>query len=682
MLTQPRFDGDRLGSQGVAAGAPPAIRRLQALAFSALAVLVLTTTLGLGESPSGSLANSSLLVLVVVLAIALLLTRSVLRREERAAWVVVTGGMVTAVAGSLYYLLASGGDPAAAPWLGDALLLATYPATYVALMLLVWPRLSGRSRTLWLDGLTVSLALAALGAALLLELIVEATQGDIAAIAINLAYPLADIVLLSFVVGIFALSGWHPDRRWLLIGTSMAVGALADAIFLWQAALGRYVEGTLLDLLWLASMLLLATAAWAPGHRAPIRLEGRPLFIVPAACGLLALTILVLDHFRAIGIVAIALAVLTLLAVITRTALTVFENERMSADNRRHAETDALTGLGNRRKLFTDLAHELASASHADPRMLVLFDLDGFKHYNDSFGHPAGDALLTRLSGKLAHATQPYGTSYRLGGDEFCVLTTLRRATAEHVIKVTTDALTEHGDGFSVTTSYGATFLPEEATDGSDALRMADERLYREKQAKAYRRSSRELVEQALVDHDLQEHGQAVADLAVCVGERLQLSAPELEELARAAQFHDLGKIAIPDDILNKPEPLTESELMLLREHPIVGERILGLVPAFRPAGKLVRSTHERWDGHGYPDGLAGTQIPLPARIIAACDAYVTITTERSYHPARTTHDAIAEIHRCAGSQFDPTVTSALAAAIGDREPHDTEAHTTTKRAR
>jgi two-component system, cell cycle response regulator len=152
----------------------------------------------------------------------------------------------------------------------------------------------------------------------------------------------------------------------------------------------------------------------------------------------------------------------------------------------------------------------------------------------------------------------------------------------------------------------------------------------------------------------------------VQMGAMLGLRRDELEELARAAQLHDIGKLAIPDQILHKQGPLDEREWEFIHQHTIVGERILRASPAFRSVATVVRSTHERWDGTGYPDALSGEEIPLAARILAACDAFLALTSSRPYRLARSREDALAELDRCAGTQFDPAVVRVLAASVRD----------------
>jgi HD-GYP domain-containing protein (c-di-GMP phosphodiesterase class II) len=212
--------------------------------------------------------------------------------------------------------------------------------------------------------------------------------------------------------------------------------------------------------------------------------------------------------------------------------------------------------------------------------------------------------------------------------------------------------------------------LPEEATDVSTALGLADERLYTQKQSRrGAPNQTMEAFLEALAAREpsLHAHLEGVAALAVDVGRRLGLGRSALEELSRAAQLHDLGKIAVPDEILGKPGALDEREWEFIHQHTVVGERILRASPALREAATIVRSSHERWDGTGYPDGLAGEEIPLAARIVTACDAFEAMTTMRPYREARTVDAAVAELERCAGTQFDPAVVDVLVAVVRER---------------
>jgi diguanylate cyclase (GGDEF)-like protein/putative nucleotidyltransferase with HDIG domain len=323
------------------------------------------------------------------------------------------------------------------------------------------------------------------------------------------------------------------------------------------------------------------------------------------------------------------------------------------------ATTDPLTGLANRRALMSDLAR-------ADRCVLMLFDLNGFKSYNDAFGHLAGDALLTRLGRALHAAVAPAGAAYRLGGDEFCVIAPAERRTEFELASI--DALCERGDGFNVTTSFGTVMLGEEANDGSEALRIADQRMYAQKAGgpTSASQQSTAVLTRALAERhpDLGDHTDAVAQLTEDVARALGLEREDVEQVRSAGELHDVGKVAIPDAILSKRGPLDEDERAFIRRHTLIGERIISAAPALTAVARLVRSSHERWDGSGYPDRLAGTDIPLGARIVAVCDAYDAIVTDRPYRSARSSAAAIAELRRCAGTQFDPDVVVTFVAAL------------------
>jgi diguanylate cyclase (GGDEF)-like protein len=303
------------------------------------------------------------------------------------------------------------------------------------------------------------------------------------------------------------------------------------------------------------------------------------------------------------------------------------------------------------------------------PLLLVIFDLNGFKHYNDTFGHPSGDALLIRLAGKLKLASGPHGEAYRLGGDEFCLLLTLPKSDAESQLDAAVRALAEEGDGFGVSAAFGAAFLPEEAIDPSTALRLADQRLYAQKyHLHRGRGESYELLLRAQAEREpgVRDHLRGVAELSVAVGRELGFAAEQLEELRLAAELHDVGKLAIPDAVLKKPGPLSEQEWTFIRQHTVIGQRILAGAPALRRIGEIVRATHERWDGAGYIDGLAREEIPQAARIIAVCDAFGAMTSDRPHRAAIGFAEAFAELDRCSGTQFDPEVVSIFRAIYTD----------------
>jgi diguanylate cyclase (GGDEF)-like protein/putative nucleotidyltransferase with HDIG domain len=354
----------------------------------------------------------------------------------------------------------------------------------------------------------------------------------------------------------------------------------------------------------------------------------------------------------------------------------------------RLALTDPLTSLGNHRNFHDRLERELRHAHERRlPLSLCLIDVDDFKRINDRFGHPAGDRVLSQLATRLRQT----GEAFRLGGDEFALLlpgsdeSAALAAASSVVDRIGALKLEQVG---TVTVSVGVATSPQHAAERDELIRLADSALYWAKeygknQVRAYRPDVIELAElkrlasgpdraarfraaaslaRAVDARDVYtgSHSQRVADLAARTARRLGLPDEDIELTRLAASLHDLGKLAIPEEILRKPGPLTEPERMVLERHPQIGFRMLESL-GVDPVADWVLHHHERWDGSGYPDGLPGDQIPLGARIIFVADAYDAMTSERVYRRRVAPEHAIAELERCAGSQFDPEIVAALA---------------------
>jgi diguanylate cyclase (GGDEF)-like protein len=355
------------------------------------------------------------------------------------------------------------------------------------------------------------------------------------------------------------------------------------------------------------------------------------------------------------------LAALSLIVLLRR-----FEQLRSRLTRELHAQAthDPLTGLANRRQLSSDLASAARTATVQRPARLVVFDLDGFKAYNDAFGHHGGDLLLTRLARALAVAVEPHGHSYRLGGDEFCAL--FPEGADAEVLRRCIDALSEAGGAFTIASSHGGVLLPTETADPDLAMQLADERMYAEKNSNrsSAGQQTRNLALKVLSvqEPDVEHHSEHVASLARGVGRHLGLSEAACAELVRAAELHDIGKIAIPYAILHKPGPLDEGEWELMRRHPTIGANILSAAPALGKVAEIVRSSHERFDGGGYPLGIAGAEIPLASRIVFVCDAYDAMVSSRAYSSPMSDEGALEQLRRGAGSQFDPEVVVAFCA--------------------
>jgi two-component system, cell cycle response regulator len=645
-------------------------RLLRGLALVGLCAFAAHSLLGVGGHGLNSFFENWLFNGLLFAGAALCLLRAAVSPLERAAWSAMGVGLFCWALGEAIFTLDPGQvTQGSFPGTSDYLWLVFYPAAFLTLGLLVRARVRQFYASLWLDGLVGALAVAALAGEFVLPPIVAGTGGSVGSVVGDLIYPLGDLLLLSFVVGVLAVTGWRPGRVLATVAIALAAGAVADCASLYSSATGGS-GSTVFETLWPASAVGLGWAAWQPLRpSAVIGLHGRRLLVVPLAFALAALGLLALQAARPLQDGAYVLAVLTIAAAIVRMALTFSENVSLVERSRHEALTDPLTGLGNRRRLLLALEDVLQSASTRAPWALLLFDLNGFKRYNDTFGHPMGDALLARLGAKLAEAAAPEATAYRLGGDEFCVLAPLERRSAEFVVAAATTALSERGQGFHITTAVGCITLPTEAQDNAGALRLADERLYADKRS---RRTSdapdqlRDVLLQVLAEREpeLPEHLLEVAALARTVARRMGLAGEDLDVTVRAAELHDIGKVAVPEAILNKPAPLDRMERAIIERHSEVGERILAAAPAMTPVARLVRASHERYDGRGYPDHRPGSEIPLGARIIAVCDAYHAMISDRAYESGVSSRMALAELRRCAGSQFDPDVVEVFSAEL------------------
>ncbi|HXD66916.1 MAG TPA: diguanylate cyclase, partial [Solirubrobacteraceae bacterium] len=533
----------------------PRHHRLLVVAFVAMWLLVAfhaaRALLGFGGPGMEAVAKNWIYTAAEVLAVGICLARVVARREDRWAWGLIAFGLLTWTAGDLVWTLWLNNlaNPPF-PSIADPLYLAMYPSMYAALMLLIRSR---RGRVLaeqWLDGGMVALALASVGTGLILPTVLHLGQGRLIEDTVNFAYPLGDLTLLVFVVVAFALSSWRPDRLWLCLGAALVVVAVADLLFTYLEAKGTYVTGGILDTMWPASMALLAVAAWQPsGRRSSQPAASFQVIVLPLACAALSVGVLVDAAFTHITPTAVALAAGSLLIGIVRAGLTFLENIRMLRHSAQDAVTDGLSGLGNRRRLMRDLDAAIADADGDHPQTLVFFDLDGFKRYNDTFGHPAGDALLARLGAALPAAIGDRGRAYRLGGDEFCLLLSGRFATDDPLIGAATAALTEQGTTFSVSASRGVAIVPDEATTTTSALQLADQRMYAAKvrTTRSIPPRTHEVLMQVLSERtpDLHYHVYGVGQLVRDLGRDFGLDADQLDELLRAAELHDVGKLGI-----------------------------------------------------------------------------------------------------------------------------------------
>ncbi len=350
------------------------------------------------------------------------------------------------------------------------------------------------------------------------------------------------------------------------------------------------------------------------------------------------------------------------------------------------ARTDALTGVLNHGAMQVRIREEIARARRDKaPLGAVILDLDDFKRVNDTRGHAAGDELLRRVARLLQGELRAYDQVARYGGDEFVLL-------LPGSDEATTAAVAERcRDAIGGQCSIGVAAW-HEGLDADGLLEQADRALMLAKRTGKGRvaianpeverelallqsRSGSPAAVQALAaaieerDHYTHEHSEQVVHLSRGVAMMLGLPGDDVERIAHAALLHDVGKLAMPPEILDKQGPLTSAEWQVMSEHPIAGERILMRTKDLAGIAPLVRHEHEHWDGTGYPDGLERHRIPIGSRVILACDAYVAMTTSRPYRAALSADDAVAELRAHAGKRYDPEIVDALLDLLGHRPP-------------
>jgi diguanylate cyclase (GGDEF)-like protein/putative nucleotidyltransferase with HDIG domain len=313
---------------------------------------------------------------------------------------------------------------------------------------------------------------------------------------------------------------------------------------------------------------------------------------------------------------------------------------------------------------------------------VALIDVDRFRYLNLKHGYEAGNAVLSAVGAAVASGVRGSDLTCRTGGDEFAVLfgeTTSAPAAGaiERVIVELEDIEAGEIRGLSasagvaeLTASDGPETLLARARDGLESARSGGGGRVSVAPIGGAATTSEEgasgdaaqALASALSERDRYtgEHSVSVVDLTGRIGESLALDAGDVSRVRMAALLHDIGKVGVPDAILNKPGPLDHGEWEIMRQHPVIGERILRAIPGMGSVARIVRHEHERWDGGGYPDGLTGPEIPVGARIILACDAYHAMTSNRPYRRAMAHKDAMAELSGNAGTQFDPNVVEVL----------------------
>lgn len=325
---------------------------------------------------------------------------------------------------------------------------------------------------------------------------------------------------------------------------------------------------------------------------------------------------------------------------------------------------DNLTGLYNRAFFEEELLRYTGSREY--PISIIMMDLNGLKLINDSLGHDMGDKLLIKFSEVLLRSIRSSDILARIGGDEFALLLPrTSNSDAEKIVSRIKDNIEkfneqESQEGLYLSLSIGYATAENEGENLKDVLKRADELMYRDKllNSISIRKQTLNVLMSILAEKDYinEGHAQRVKDLSLKIGKKLGLSPKELSDLALLAKVHDIGKIAISDSILNKKGPLTEEEWEVLKQHSQKGYRIALSSPDLAGIAEFILKHHERWDGKGYPLGLKGKEIPLLCRILSVAEAFDAMTSRRPYSEQKSVEEALLEIKRNAGTQFDPEI--------------------------
>jgi diguanylate cyclase (GGDEF)-like protein len=457
---------------------------LGVLIFGGTGVVLLHDWFGLGGAWLDEIAAGGLYDAVVVAAGIACLLRSRTPGAARAAWIFLGAGILSWGLGEVYWTVYIDSDPTAPyPSLADALFIALYPLAYVGLALLVRARTHELEWRLWTDGLIAALGTAALGAAFVFDFVADHTTGTPLEVATSLAYPLGDVIMLGFLVGVIALTGWRPGRTWTLLLLGLAFQAAADIAYTLAATGGVVPAGSWIDPLYLLSAAFLGALLWQPEPKSiesPTHLGSGRELMIPAIFAGIMVGLFGLQFLDATSSLSTVLWAATMAAVIVRLALSVRENRALLEQ----ARTDPLTGLGNRGGLQLQLEAISEQARAGRPAAVYLFDLNGFKRYNDTFGHPAGDDLLVMLGRRLLPAVGEDGAVYRIGGDEFCALLTCPEDRFDAVVRRIAQALTVQDRGVEVSASWGGATMPTEADTSSAAMQLADVRMYAQKESR------------------------------------------------------------------------------------------------------------------------------------------------------------------------------------------------------
>lgn len=701
-MTQSRQD-----SWGAVPDAAPPARALPrpvlwlfaAAGIVGLALLLACLTGRVADAPllwrATSVAGSLLPAALCVLAARALLDRS---RSS----VLLAAGMASWAAGfAVYFGVYEHSSSVPVPSVADALWLGWYGLTFAALLIMARPLLPARRDLLAVHVLVGMLTVAAVMASVLVGPIVRAGGGDGWLVATALAYPAMDVVLVGLLVAVVASAGWRLNLRWGIVGCALLLQIIGDSVYAWQLATGVWAWGGPIEAIWPLVQLGLAAALWAPDSLSREKTQRAEFGLaMPLGFAAVSIGLLVIGNFIDPGPSAAVLAVAALAGSSVLVALAVRELGRL----RDEVRTDALTGLANHRRFHEAFAAQVGRAHEQDRGLVLLLgDLDGFKLVNDRLGQAEGDLVLRRSADVLRRCFDAELVA-RLGGDKFAVV--LPGDDLEEALgraKRASERIAALGEGLGI--SWGAGTLEIDGPSPELLLVRADLALYEAKrtlegsrprpevpaselqrrQLEAYARDVRAgYARERRIARDLDDsymatvlalsaaveakddvtggHIHRVRDLGLLLAAAICPEDLKDPQLAYGFLLHDIGKLRVPDAILTKPGKLDDEEWAIMRSHPRAGLDILAPIPFLGRGLDVVAHHHERWDGGGYPDGLAGEDIPLWARVFAVVDTVDAMTADRPYRRGLSFQTAVDEVLTQAGRQFDPACAEAFAA--------------------
>ncbi len=587
----------------------------------------------------------------------------------------------------------------------DTLSLLSYPLLLLGLWRLPRRPLSAAAQVrIGLDGLMVLSSMLTFSWYFVLGPTILASKGTLEGRIVDALYPFMDVFLAACLLLLGGRTGYL--RLVLqLIALGLIVVVVSDSTFAYVSLHWTFASGTLLDVCWSAGFMLIGVGvltgrqamafiriAEEPRRLASLWTSLLPYALLPPVVALVIYTDqttgrAILKH----GVFWGALVLICLILV--RQVLALLENRELNGRLEALATTDPLTGLLNHRAFHKRLAEEAARcAADGQTLAVAMLDLDNFKFFNDAYGHAAGDEVLRRLAEALRENTAMNDTVARFGGDEFALILPLNTvgvlrsgltaAGLQQALEAALETLSFQPPGSPVaiplSVSLGIASFPEEAGSHLEALELADRRLMHFKTGGGADHPAEELCREltqslsgfsmlnALVtavdnkDRYTRRHSEDVLTYSLQIAEALGLGAETRRTVQTAALLHDVGKIGVPDRILRKPGALTDEEFEAVKQHPLMGAIIVGAVAGFEETLDAVRHHHERWDGKGYPYGLAGTDTPFLARLISVADAFSAMTTDRPYRKGMDQAKALRILEEGAGTQWDPECVHAL----------------------